>query len=139
MALRKLPNELVSQFLSYLALDDLLKASSTGKLVHSLSRPFLELARKYRCISLGKDSERCHPHYPEWPEFHTAATFLKEILNQPQIAQYVTHVRNTVDWNDGGSVGGYDDSEDCLAEAKALAEAHEGFKSLLEGRIVPLL
>jgi hypothetical protein len=139
MSLSKLPNELVSMILSFLELDGLLQASAANKLVHSLSKPFLELAFKYRCIQLGAGSVRCKPCVAEWPKFPTAAMFLKEIFEKPQITHYVTHISNGVNWDERGSVIGYEASEECLAEAKALAEAHKGFECLLQSKTGPPL
>lgn len=132
MSLSKLPNELVSRTLSYLELDDLLQVSATNMSVHSLSKPILGLARKYRCISLGEGGVACEPYSAVWPKFHTAAMFLKEIFQKPQITHYVTHICNTVDWGHGGLLGWYEESGECLAEAKGLAEAHNGVERFLQ-------
>lgn len=139
MSLSKLPNELVSTILSFLELDGLLQASAANKWVHSLSKPFLELARKYCRIQLGEGVVE-FPHCgAEWLEFRTAAMFLKEVFEQPQITHYVTHICNSVDWIEGGSVIRCAVSEKRLAEAKALAEAHKGFERLLQSKTGPPL
>jgi hypothetical protein len=139
MSLSKLPNELVSTILSFLELDGLLQASAANKLVHSLSKPFLELAFKYRCIQLGVGCARCEPYDAEWPKFRTAAMFLKEIFKKPQITHYVTRICHSDKWDEGDSVYEYEEFEECLAEAKALAEAHKGFERLLQSKTGPPL
>src|SRR2546421_6720316 len=101
MSISKLPNELFSEVLSYLAPDTLLQVAVTSKLIHRLSFPFLELARRGRYVQLGLS--RFYPgdfaaDGAEWA-FPTAASFLKEILKKPQIAQYVTHVSTDGEWH----------------------------------------
>lgn len=131
MSISKLPNELFSEVLSYLAPDTLLQVAVTSKLIHRLSFPFLELARKWRYIHLGMDPLLLGELVPdaEWA-FPTAASFLEEIIKKPQIAQYVTHVSTDGEWDEG--------FQHCvrfkyLVEARNLADAHDGFQTILQG------
>ena|ERR1700722_572967 len=127
MSICKLPNELLSKVLSYLAPDTLFQATVTSKLIHRLSFPFLELARNRRYIQLGWGPFYLDELAPdaEWA-FPTAACFLEEVLKKPQIAQYVTHI--SVD----GGLGG-DGKSWFLAKARNLADAHDGFQTILQG------
>lgn len=129
MSISKLPNELLSEVLSYLAPDTLLQATVTSKLIHRLSFPFLELARKWRYVQLGLRSFELAPDGAE-RAFPTAASFLEEILKKPQIAQYVTHVSTDGEWDKYFRHGV---NFDYLVEARNLADAHDGFQTILQG------
>ena len=123
MSISKLPNELLSEVLSYLAPDTLLQVAVTSKLIHRLSFPFLELARKWRYIQLGLGPFHItHPAFggAQWA-FPTAASFLEKILKKPQIAQYVTHVSADGAWHKSFQHG------------VNLADAHNGFQTILQG------
>jgi hypothetical protein len=128
MSISKLPNELVSEVLSYLAPDTLLQVAVTSKLIHRLSFPFLELAREWRSVRLG-----LRPFYiSEFGSlaFPTAASFLKKILEKPQIAQYVTHVDTDGKWDEDLQ---HKMNFKSLVEARNLADAHDGFQTILQG------
>jgi len=128
MSISKLPNELFSEVLSYLAPDTLLQVAVTSKLIHRLSFPFLELARKWRYVQLGLG--RFYPgDGAEWA-FPTAASFLQEILKKPQIAQYVTHVSTDGNWHKYFRHG---KNSEYSVEARNLADAHDGFQTILQG------
>ena len=132
MSISKLPNELVSEVLSYLAPDTLLQVAVTSKLIHRLSFPFLELARKWRYVQLGLGPfcpSELAPDGAEWA-FPTAASFLEEILKKPQIAQYVIHVSTNSSW---GKYFRHGVNFDYLVEARNLADAHDGFQTILQG------
>jgi hypothetical protein len=127
MSISKLPNELFSEVLSYLAPDTLLQVAVTSKLIYRLSFPFLELAQKWRYVRLGLGE--LAPDDAEWA-FPTAASFLEEILKKPQIVQYVTHVSIDREWNKEFQHSG---NIKYLVEARNLADAHDGFQTILQG------
>ena len=142
MSISKLPNELFSEVLSYLAPDTLLQVAVTSKLIHRLSFPFLELARKWRYIHLGLDPFCPGELGPDGAEraFPTAASFLEEILKKPQIAQYVIHVSTDSEWGKYFRHGvnfNYLVKARNLAEARNLADAHDGFQTILQGSFSP--
>ena len=132
MSISKLPNELLSEVLSYLAPDTLLQATVTSKLIHCLSFPFLQLARKWRYVRLGMVPFSPSKLAPDGAEraFPTAASFLEEILKKPQIAQYVIHVSTNSSW---GKYFRHGVNFDYLREARNLADAHDGFQTILQG------
>lgn|SRR5271156_2075165 len=129
MSISKLPNELVSEVLSYLAPDTLLQVAVTSKLIHRLSFPFFELAREWRSVRLGLGPFHISEFGSELA-FPTAASFLKKILEKPQLAQYVTHVDTDGKWDEDLQRKVNFKS---LVEARNLADAHDGFQTILQG------
>ena len=133
MSFSKLPNELVSRVISYLPPDDLRKAAVTSKLVYGLSKHFLDLARNWSYVQLGTGHDVSAPYGAQWA-FPTAAKFLDEVIRTPQIAQYVTYISTSVEWDEGFLE--QKENEERSEHARELAQAHDDFQQILEGSCI---